>query len=180
MSGATAADYAWLAEECTGGDGEAGLCLTFVRGLPPDAVFRRIGAAPGVASGFPIAAYAVQSGTVLEYGWAWMSWEQCVSLSAGTAVATVFVDIKHDDFFYLVDGRLISSFSWYAYSLRDGPDPDPLLADVHELGLDLDDLTEQPLPSALALAERATGVRLHRADFIRPSLVGSFGQAGTP
>ncbi|MGW0193500.1 DUF6461 domain-containing protein [Nonomuraea sp. NPDC003201] len=46
MSGATAADYAWLAEECTGDDGEAGLCLTFVRGLPPDEAFRRIGAVP--------------------------------------------------------------------------------------------------------------------------------------
>ncbi|MGW0193499.1 DUF6461 domain-containing protein [Nonomuraea sp. NPDC003201] len=77
----------------------------------------------------------------------------------------------------LVDGRRISSFSWYAYSLRHGLDPDPLLADVHELGLDLDDGTEEPLPSALALAERATGVRLHRADFIRPSLIGSVGQA---
>ncbi|MEU6788655.1 DUF6461 domain-containing protein [Nonomuraea angiospora] len=177
MSGATAADYAWLAEERTGYDGEAWLCLTFVRGLPPDEAFRRIGAAPGATGEFEIAAYAVQSGTVLEYGWARMLWEQSVPLSVGTVVATVFADINHDDFFYLVDGRRITSFCWYAYSLRDGLDPDPLLADVHELGLDLDDGTEQPLPSALALAERATGVRLHRADFIRPSLIGSLGQA---
>ncbi|MFI6604031.1 hypothetical protein ACIBHX_48035 [Nonomuraea sp. NPDC050536] len=57
-----------------------------------------------------------------------------VPLSAGTVAATVFVDLKHDYFFYLVDGRRISSFSWFAYSLRDGFGPDPLLADVHELG----------------------------------------------
>ncbi|MFI6743787.1 DUF6461 domain-containing protein [Nonomuraea sp. NPDC050451] len=177
MSGATAADYAWLAEECTDGCGESGLCLTFVRGLPPDEAFRRIGAVHGNTGEFGIAAYAVQGGTVLEYGWARMLWEQSVPLSAGTVVATVFVDVMHDDFFYLVDGRRISSFSWYAYSLRDGLDPDPLLADVHELGLDLDDGTEEPLASALALAERATGVRLHRADYIRPSLIGSVGQA---
>ncbi|WP_431930809.1 DUF6461 domain-containing protein [Nonomuraea jabiensis] len=147
MSGATAADYAWLAEECADGDGEAQLCLPFVRGLPPGEAFRRIGAVPGATGESAIAAYAVRSGTVLECGWAGMLWEQSVPLSTGTVVATVFVDIKHDDFFCLVDGPRISSFSWYAYSLRHGLNPDPLLADVHELGLDLDDGTDEPLSS---------------------------------
>ncbi|NRQ31489.1 hypothetical protein HII36_06490 [Nonomuraea sp. NN258] len=177
MSGATAADYAWLAELCTDGDGDAGLCLTFVRGLSPDEAFRRIGAVPDATDGCRVGGYSAHGGTVLEYEWAGMLWEQSVPLSAGTVAATVFVDLKHDDFCYLVDGRRVSSFCWFAYSLRDGVFPDPLLADVHELGLDRDDSTEEPLPNALALAERATGVRLQRADFVRPSLMGSIRRA---
>ncbi|WP_433248680.1 DUF6461 domain-containing protein [Streptosporangium sp. CA-135522] len=134
VSGAVAADYAWLEEESTDGGGEIGLCLTFVRALPPDEVFRRIGAVPGGAGESVVAAYAARGGTVLEYGWAGMLHHELGSLATGTAVATVFFDIKHDDFTYVVDGRWISSFSPYAYSLREGVVPDPLLADVRELG----------------------------------------------
>lgn len=87
-------------------------------------------------------------------------------------MATVFVDVKHDEFGYVVDGRLVSSFCLYAYSLRHGAVSDPLLADVRALGLDRDDRTDEAVAGALALADRATRVRPHRADLVRPSLSG--------
>ncbi|MFI6319309.1 DUF6461 domain-containing protein [Nonomuraea sp. NPDC050556] len=118
------------------------------------------------AGNAPCAVYAARGGSVLE-----TEWPPAFNgpLSVGTAMATVFFDVKHDDFTYAVDGRLVSAFSVFAYSCREGVEPDPLEAAVLELGLDRDERVEEPVAAALELAGRATGVYLSAADFVRPS-----------
>ncbi|MEV0197093.1 DUF6461 domain-containing protein [Nonomuraea sp. NPDC050691] len=141
---------------------------------------RRIRVTPGSPSesGQGIAAYTADGGTVLiEYGWARTVYDKAHLLSTGTAVAAVYMNIKNDGFTYCVDGQLITRFSLYAYSLRKGGDPDRLQTDVEDLGMDIDgdqpDFPDDPVSSALALAERATGVHLPSARFASPALIGS-------
>ncbi|WP_431919614.1 DUF6461 domain-containing protein [Nonomuraea jabiensis] len=79
-------------------------------------------------------------------------------------------------FTYCVDGRSITTFGLYAYSLRRGSDPDRLQADAEALGMDIDGEQPEipdPVSSALALAERATGVHLSPARYAGPALIGS-------
>ncbi|MGW7478663.1 DUF6461 domain-containing protein [Nonomuraea muscovyensis] len=180
MGGATAATYAWLCEEFTDGTDETWLCAGFVRDLSPREALRRIHVTPGSPSesGQGIAAYAADGGAVLiEYGLAESVYVKAPLLSTGTAVASVYMNIKNDGFTYCVDGRQITRFSLYAYSLRKGSDPDRLQADVEDLGLDVDGnqlgFPDDPVSSALALAERATGVHLPSARFASPALIGS-------
>ncbi|MEV6159802.1 DUF6461 domain-containing protein [Nonomuraea sp. NPDC052129] len=96
-------------------------------------------------------------------------------LSLGTAVARVFADLNGADFTYEANEQLITTFSLYSYRLREGGQPDRFLADVRELGLYRDDdgYADGPISSALALASRATGVRLSRSQYARPTLIGS-------
>ncbi|MEU4536730.1 DUF6461 domain-containing protein [Streptosporangium sp. NPDC023825] len=65
----------------------------------------------------------------------------------------------------------------YSYCFRKGGDPDRLQADVEDLGLPVDDEEPQfagdPVSSALALAERATGVHLSRARYAGRAPIGS-------
>ncbi|WP_433445153.1 DUF6461 domain-containing protein [Nonomuraea sp. CA-141351] len=116
---------------------------------------------------FGVAVYAAEGGTVLaESGWATKYVTKVAGpLSLRTAVATVFADLKGADFTYEVNEQLITTFSLYSYRFREGDDPDRFLADVHGLGLypDNDGYADAPISSALALASRATGVRLHAA-----------------
>ncbi|MEV7009942.1 DUF6461 domain-containing protein [Streptosporangium sp. NPDC051022] len=128
-------------------------------------------------SGFGVAAYAADGGTALiEYGWAGIIYNRDMPLSEGTAAAAVRATINNRDFTYSVDGRLITTFGLYSYRFREGADPDRLHADLQALGMDLDDecprFPEDPVSSALALAERATGVHLSRARYAGPALIG--------
>ncbi|MEV7801913.1 DUF6461 domain-containing protein [Microbispora sp. NPDC088329] len=88
-----------------------------------------------------------------------------------TKAATVHVDIKGAEFTYEVDNSLITTFGLHSYRFREGDDPDRLLDDVRELGLL--DASGDPVPGALALASRATGVGLSRDQYARPVLIGS-------
>ncbi|MEU6744204.1 DUF6461 domain-containing protein [Streptosporangium sandarakinum] len=180
MSSATAAAYKWLCEEFSDGLGEIWLFAGFVRDLSPEHALQRIGVIPGPLgeSGFGVAAYAADGGTVLiEYGWAGIIYDRDMELSEGTAAAVVRATINNRDFTYSVDGRLITTFGLYSYRFREGADPDRLQADVEDLGMDIDGdrpgCPDDPVSSALALAERATGVHLSSARFARPALIGS-------
>ncbi|MBG0819625.1 hypothetical protein HS048_02510 [Planomonospora sp. ID91781] len=179
MSGATAATYEWLYREFTYGVDETWLYATFVQGLSPQEALRRIGVAPGPLedSGFGVAAYAARGGTVLiECGWAGIIYDMAGRLSAGTSAAAVIATVKREDFAYCVDGRLVTTFDLYSYSLREGSDPDRLHAEVENLGLNDGDPLEfpdDPISRALALAERATGVHLSAARYGGPALIGS-------
>lgn len=180
MGGATAATYEWLCEKFSDDTDETWLCAAFVRDLSPREALRRIHVTPGSLSesGQGVAAYAASGGTVLiEYGWARTVYDKAHLLSVGTAAASVFMTINNDGFTYCVDRRQITTFSLYAYSLRKGSDPDRLHADVEDLGVDIDgdqiDFSDDPVCSALALAERATGVHLSSARFAGPALIGS-------
>ncbi|MEU7003583.1 DUF6461 domain-containing protein [Nonomuraea sp. NPDC046570] len=176
MPGATAADYAWLSERWTDGVGTTVLCINFVRDLSPADALRRIKVTPGTLGEFSVAAYAAQGGTLLaDTGWATKFVSNMAEpLSLGTAVATVFADLKGADFTYEVNDQLITTFSLYSYRYREGDDPDRLLADVRDLGLYPNDgYSADPITSALALASRATGVHLSCAHYARPTLTGS-------
>ncbi|GII05788.1 DUF6461 domain-containing protein [Planobispora takensis] len=180
MGGATAATYEWLCEEFSDDTDETWLCAGFVRDLSPREALQRIRVTPGSLSesGQGVAAYAASGGTVLiEYGWARTVYDKTHLLSVGTVAAAVYMNIKNDGFTYCVDGRKITMFSLYAYSLREGADPDRLQADVEDLGMDTGgdqlDFPDDPVSSALALAERATGVHLSSARFAGPALIGS-------
>ncbi|MEU4541667.1 DUF6461 domain-containing protein [Streptosporangium sp. NPDC023825] len=180
MSSATAAAYEWLCQEFSDGVGEIWLFAGFVRDLSPEKALQRIGVIPGPLgeSGFGVAAYAADGGTALiEYGWAGIIYNCDMELSEGTAAAAVRATINNRDFTHSVDGRLITTFSLYSYRFREGADPDRLQADVEDLGMDINgdqpDFLDDPVSSALALAERATGVHLSPACFARPALIGS-------
>jgi hypothetical protein len=180
MSSATAATYEWLCQEFSDDVGEIWLFAGFVRDLSPERALQRIGVTPGPLgeSGFGVAAYAADGGTALiEYGWAGIIYNRDVPLSEGTAAAAVRATINNRDFTYSADGRLITTFGLYSYRFREGADPDRLQADVEGLGMDIDGdrlgSPEDPVSSALALAERATGVHLSPARFAGPALIGS-------
>ncbi|WP_169953043.1 DUF6461 domain-containing protein [Microbispora sp. H11081] len=179
MSGATAETYEWLYREFTDDTHDTWLFATFVRDLSPQEALRRIGVAPGPLgdSGFGIAAYAADGGIVLiECGWAGIVYDMAGPLSVGTSAAAVFATIKNEDFAYCVNDQLVTTFSLYSYSLREGSDPDRLQSDVEDLGMNIDGdqfgFPENPISRALALAERATGVHLSSSRYAGPALMG--------
>ncbi|MEV1176520.1 DUF6461 domain-containing protein [Nonomuraea sp. NPDC049784] len=177
MTSASAADYVWLRDAWTDGVGTTILCINFVRGLSPADALRRVKVTPGTSGEYGVAAYSAEGGTVLaESGWATKYVTNVAEpLSLGTAVATVFADLKGADFTYEANEQLITTFSLYSYRLREGNQPDRFLADVRELGLYRDDdgYADDPISSALALASRAAGVRLSRSQYAKPTLIGS-------
>ncbi|MFD8564559.1 DUF6461 domain-containing protein [Streptosporangium canum] len=179
MSGAMAATYEWLYREFTDDADGTWLYATFIRDLSPQDAMRRIGVTPGPlgASGFGVAACEARGGTVLvECGWAGIIYDMAGPLSMGTSAAAVLATIKNEDFTYCVDGRSVTTFSLYCYSLREGSDPGRLQADVEELGMNVDgdqlEFPDDPVSRALALAERATGVHLPPARYAGPALIG--------
>ncbi|GAA2846434.1 hypothetical protein GCM10010517_03120 [Streptosporangium fragile] len=174
MSDATAGEYEWLYQEFTDGAGDTWLCISFVQGILPREVLRRIDVVPGTVGDFGVEAYTADGGTVLiDYGWGTSVDAAPGLLSSGTTMATVFATIKRDNFSLLIEGDLITKFDLYGYSYRHGDIPEHLLADLQELGLDRDDLTENPIPRALAFASSATGVRFWRRHFAQDALTGA-------
>ncbi|NRQ30876.1 hypothetical protein HII36_03355 [Nonomuraea sp. NN258] len=179
MSGATATTYEWLYREFTDDADDTWLYVGFVRGLSPEDALRRLGITPGPLgeSGFGVAAYGTDAGTVLiEVGWAGIVHDQADRLSVGTVAASVFATSDDDGFTYCVDGELITTFDLYGYPERSGSDPDRLQAEIEVLGMDVDgELPELPgdaVSRALALAERVTGVHLSPARYAGAALIG--------
>ncbi|MED7929157.1 DUF6461 domain-containing protein [Nonomuraea sp. LP-02] len=181
MVKATAATYEWLHQEFTDDVGDTWLCVCFVQDVPPDEALRRIDVVPGSplgGEGFGVAAYRAKGGTVLvEYGWGAIVHDSAGLLSEGSAAAAVCATIKGADFAFHQNGDLITTFSLYSYRYREGAEPDRLEADVTDLGLHVGGgepgFVDDPTAAALALAERATGVRFSPAAYARTALVGS-------
>ncbi|WP_214412286.1 DUF6461 domain-containing protein [Sphaerisporangium fuscum] len=192
MSGATAADYAWFDEKYGESLCVTGFCLLFVRQVSPEEAFRRVGvtAEPVEPSGWslqehPLAAYPAVGGSVLLEAGGRMGTlvEVTRRLSAGTVMATVFLGVDDQrQFLYAADGRLVTGFETDGPDSRWGDAPDRLADQMREIGIPvdekdvddrLDDEEFDPVLAAMALAERATGVRVTAAHLGRPALVGS-------
>ncbi|MGW4640608.1 DUF6461 domain-containing protein [Sphaerisporangium sp. NPDC004334] len=187
MNGATAADYAWFDEEYEGWP----FCLTLVKDVDPEEALRRIGVTPLPGSeleqvhDFPIAACPAIGGTaLLEYnGFAGTLAEVIRRLSPGTVMAAVFLNVNADQqFVFAADGRLVTGFEPDGSDARWGDDPDRLLPQMLDLGMPtkdeeadaaLDDDDYDPILTVMALAERATGVRVTHEHLRRPAFAGS-------
>ncbi|GAB1822086.1 DUF6461 domain-containing protein [Herbidospora sp. RD11066] len=161
MRKATARTYTWLSRDSTDGAGDTWLEVAFVRGLSPDEALARL------APEKEIYAAPAEGGTVVFFGELSEHPDRATAfLSAGTSAALVLIT-THDDYFaYYEDGRLITRFGLFAYNLREGVAPDLLGPEVEDLRLHLTgesiDFPEDHVARALALADRATGVRLPR------------------
>jgi hypothetical protein len=190
MSSGTAADYAWFDEKYGDSLCVSGFCLTFVRDLSPEEAFRRLGVTAEQVddpdepfTDHQISAHPAFGGTVLleENGYAGTMTEVTRRLSPGTAMAAVFLNVNaHQQFVYAADGHLITGFEPDGPDARWGADPDRLLGFMRDLGMptdeaDLDEDDDDPILTAFALAERATGVRVTADHLLRPALVGSAG-----
>ncbi|MFC4586049.1 DUF6461 domain-containing protein [Sphaerisporangium corydalis] len=189
MGGVTAADYAWFREEPGESLCRSGGCLTFVRDMSPEEAFHRLGVTPEPAGrgvvpdptdgpGHLISAYPAIGGTVLLEGggYAGTLAEVTRRLSAGTAMAAVSLGTASGlEFLFAADGQAVTGFRPDEPHERWGRDPDRLLGHMRDLGMpvDGDDDGFDPLGAALALAERATGVRVTRAHLTVRPLTGS-------
>ncbi|WP_062435788.1 DUF6461 domain-containing protein [Herbidospora daliensis] len=162
MRKATARTYTWLSRDSTDDAGETWLEVAFVRGITPDEALARL------TPEKELYASPAEGGTVVFFGGLsdLHPREMTARLSAGTAAALVEVTMGDDRFTYCENGRLVTTFSLFSYELREGPDPDRLAAEVEDLRLHLTgesiDFPADHAARALALADRATGVRLPR------------------
>jgi len=171
---ATAADYAWVADDSTGLI-EA-YCLTLARGLEPAQFLARLGARPDIA----------RSGLSQLFEPSWRLWrersgdELLISVAAvpgdggdwalaveinGFLVSHLWMEVNFaNDFLWVEDGQVGLEFQPLSPAQRWGTTPDALLPDMTEAGFDLSDEDEdgddKPIAATFALAERLTGVRV--------------------
>jgi hypothetical protein len=175
---ATAADYAWFKDHWL----REAFCITLVRGLDEGEVLRRFGGErsqprtltvgeAGELSGFHagyqqivlVARPGSWSVAVEDNGWEGWRPEVLRALSRGTQAVSVLDNGSEGYFSYAADGRLLVQFELLFPQRRWGSQPDLLLPKLRAVGLDPD--WQQPPhgeldTSALALAERVTGVHL--------------------
>lgn len=161
MRKATARTYTWLYRDSTDDAGDTWLEVAFVRGLSPDEALARL------AGEKELYAAPAEGGTVVFCGeLSEHPLRLAAMASTGTAAAVVMITVGDDVFAYYEDGRLITKFSLFSYDRREGVDPDRLGAEVEDLRLHLtgesNDFPSDYVARALALADRATGVRLPR------------------
>ncbi|TKK80800.1 hypothetical protein FDA94_35225 [Herbidospora galbida] len=161
MRKATARSYTWLYRDSTDDAGDTWLEVAFVRGLSPDDALARLSPEK------ELYAAPAEGGTVVFFGGlSGHPRDLTARLSAGTTAALVEVTVDSDRFGYYEDGRLVTAFSLFSYDLREGLDPDRFGAEVEDLRLHLTgesvDFPTDYAARALALADRATGVRLPR------------------
>lgn len=174
MTRATALDYLWW-EEFRGGLGVSGFCFTLVAGLRPAEVLERLAVKPDAplqAMGYIEVGPAEGGSVIVEpAGHMGIMRDAVVPLSAATALATVHKNVlQHAMFIYAVDGKVITGLDpMFPDAPRWGAEPDRLLSHLADLGLadefDEDDeewlaLGGRYVETALALAERCTGIRL--------------------
>jgi len=186
MTGATAADYAWV-EDPRFGLGVA-YCLTLVRGIPPEEVLDRVGSAvtargTGVESvvldarfeerdGWTAAVTSLGAWTLMyEYnGYLGVTDSALTRLSRGTTAVGHFKNVNAvDDFRWYENGVARLRFQPLFPSERWGPEAEAIAGPMREVGFDLTDHLELdddredfgPVTrGAFALAERITGVRV--------------------
>ncbi|MFI6801188.1 DUF6461 domain-containing protein [Streptosporangium canum] len=178
MTSATPQDYAWW-EEFRDGIGVSGFCFTLVAGMEPAAVLHRLAATSGELMEAPgyIEVGPADGGSVIVdlAGYAGIMRDVVCELSRGTVLATVHNNIDSiAKFIYAADGKVITELDpMFPDEPRRGAEPDRLLEDLEDLGLvdefeeDDEEWDEEWLESskrfvetALALAERCTGIRL--------------------
>jgi Family of unknown function (DUF6461) len=177
---ATAADYAWLNDHWL----REAFCITLVRELDQVEVLRRVGAehsrprtltaaeagelSGSFQAGYPqlvlVARADGWSVAVEGNGWEGSRLEVLRALSGGTQAVSVYRNVEALGYFnYAVDGQVLVSFELLFPQRRWGSQPDLLLPQMRAVDLDPD--RHQPsyddvVISALALAERVTGVHL--------------------
>ncbi|MGW1883651.1 DUF6461 domain-containing protein [Streptomyces sp. NPDC001970] len=185
---ATAADYGWLDGHCP--ELTEAYCLTLVRGLAPEELLTRLGAADrGVrmtgTRGLVEAAHEAWDGGDSQFvgvttsqGWALMiepngyvgTLDEVLSpLSRGSELVSHFRNINAADYVnWFVDGELRLNFEpLFAYA-RYGADPDGSVEEMSAAGLDVRDPQNQvddddfalTTAATFAFAERLTGVRI--------------------
>ncbi|MEV6152996.1 DUF6461 domain-containing protein [Nonomuraea sp. NPDC052129] len=180
-------DYAWFDDH----DESLAMafCITFVRGLTPQEAFDRLGITVHPEAGIEdllderaVAASAVEGGVILiePNGFAGIQDSVTKPLSAGTVTASVFLNINADQHFvHAADGEVVTRFEPDYPGSRSGSDEDRLLAHMVALGMPIEDVDDDdedwgdPIHTAFALAERATGVRLTPQALDNPTLIGS-------
>ncbi|GGT01678.1 hypothetical protein GCM10010156_69520 [Planobispora rosea] len=180
--GASPEDYRW--------QGDIGDIYTvvFVRGLDEREVLRRLGAADEDIRPIDDGDYSYPEGpeiiTVRRIGDWTVAIEDCgwrgaqqdvlgaLSRDGGEAVAVQRHDYARHLVSYAVDGRLITTVNPGFPIDRRGADPDRLNRHLRELGIDpaADDHIDNPVPAALALAARVTGVTIGPHHLRRPVL----------
>ncbi|PZG19237.1 DUF6461 domain-containing protein [Nonomuraea aridisoli] len=181
--GASPEDYEWQ-------DSELGdiYTIVFVRGLDEHEVLRRLGAADEdirmIEDGdrtYPEGSWIITVVRIGEWtiaiedcGWRGLQLEVLGALSrdGGEALAVHRHDYAQHQVTYAVDGQLITDINPRFPIDRQGTDPDRLNRHLRELGIDpaADDSIDNPIPAALALASRITGVMLTPQHLRRPIL----------
>ncbi|MEU8399734.1 DUF6461 domain-containing protein [Nonomuraea sp. NPDC048892] len=177
-------DYQW---QKNGPPGDI-YTMLFVRGLDEREVLRRLGAAdedirmiddgdftgpegPQIITVRRIGAWTV---AVEDRGWRGHEPQVLGALSrdGGEAVAVLRHDYAQHEVRYAADGRLITTVNLGFPLTRDGEDPDRLNRHLRELGIDpaAADSVDNPVPAALALAGRITGVTVELRHLRRPVL----------
>jgi hypothetical protein len=182
---ATAADYAWVAEDPI----FEAYCLTLARGLTPAEFLARLGARPeaprtGISAlyepSYDVWADNEQAGQYLFIGATPVSgndsdWvlgveinghlgvtpKAIVPLSAGTRVVSHSRNVNAvHRFYWIEDGDIRLHFEPLFPAYREGSTPDALVDVMREAGFDLlqDAQLDNPGEAAFALAERLTGV----------------------
>ncbi|WP_113702305.1 DUF6461 domain-containing protein [Nonomuraea lactucae] len=182
--GASPEDYEWEKGSRLGDI----YTIVFVRGLDEHEVLRRIGAADEDIRLITDEDYSQPEGpkiitvrriedwtiAIEDCGWRSLQQEALGALShnGGEAVAMHRHDYAQHQVTYAVDGRLITDINPGFPIARHGMDPDRLNRHLRELGIDpaASDSLDNPIPAALALASRITGVMLTPQHLRRPIL----------
>ncbi|WP_371781958.1 DUF6461 domain-containing protein [Streptosporangium subroseum] len=182
--GASPEDYEWQKDSPLGDI----YTIVFVRGLDEHEVLRRLGVADEDIRLIEDGDYSYPEGpqiitvrrigdwtvAIEDGGWRGVQWEVLGSLSrnGGEAVAVQRHDYAQHHVTYAVDGHLITDINPGFPIDRQGTDPDRLNRHLRELGIDpaADDSIDNPIPAALALATRITGVMVTPQHLHRPIL----------
>lgn len=192
-SKAVAADYAWVDSRTENDGLFSGYCMTLVRGLTPQAFMHRLGAqitfdALRLNQQFFDISFDywdkphhgkvqfIGATTVLGDGGDWtlalevnghlgVTPQLMAPVSAGTRLVSHYDNDGNGSgtFCWIEDGDIRLEFETLLASRRDGSTPDALLADMKQIGFDLDadsDLIGPTTTAAFALAQRLTGVRV--------------------
>ncbi|SNS01680.1 Lsr2 protein [Streptosporangium subroseum] len=184
--GASPEDYAWQGKD----DSPLGdiYTIVFVRGLDEHEVLRQLGAADEDIRPIEDGDYSYpeepQIITVRRIGDWTVAIEHCgsrgaqweilsaLSRNGEEAMAVQRHDYAQHHVAYAVDGHLITDINPGFPIDRQGADPDRLNRHLRELGIDpaADDSIDNPIPAALALATRITGVMITPQHLHRPIL----------
>lgn len=182
--GASPKDYEWQKDSPLGDI----YTIVFVRGRDEREVLRRLGTAdedirmiedgdrtypegPQIITVRHIGDWTV---AIEDCGWRGLKREVLgvLSRNGGEAVAVHRHDYAQHHIAYAVDGQLITDINPGFPIDRQGADPDRLNRHLRELGIDpaADDSIDNPIPAALALASRITGIMLTPQHLRRPIL----------
>ncbi|MEV4074451.1 DUF6461 domain-containing protein [Nonomuraea fuscirosea] len=162
--------------------------IVFVRGLDEHEVLRRLGAAdenirmiddgehtyPGGSWIITVVRIGEWTVAIEDCGWRSLQQEVLGALSrdGGEAVAVQRHDYAQHQVSYAVDGQPTTDINPRFPIDRQGADPDRLNRHLRELGIDpaASDHIDNPIPTALALASRITGVMVSPQHLRRPIL----------